>query len=158
EQPEDLALPDVERHSIRRGEGAEALREVAARYGDIEIELDVRDAFCERRVAARSAAEKVDECILEARRHRRQHGAGGCGEMLQAADGAGVRPRSRLDLGDDDTDGLALYHTVADARLLERSSEQRTAVAARPMQLKRPLGDPVAKLRRRPAELDAAVV
>src|SRR5690606_7969987 len=58
EHAEYLSLADVERDPIRRREAAEALREVTARHGDVAIELDALDPVCERRAAARSAAEK----------------------------------------------------------------------------------------------------
>src|SRR3546814_1900910 len=80
EQAEDLALAYLEAHAVGGGEVDETLGEVTARDRDVGVKVHRRHAFGQRRSASRSAAQQVDDSVLETRRHRGQAGADAVGQ------------------------------------------------------------------------------
>src|SRR5690606_10260412 len=144
-QTEDLALPDIERHAVDRREAPEALRQAAARDRDPGAELDRLDALGERRAAARPAAQETDECVLEARRDRHEASSRVGGEALEVGNGRRVRARAVVGCCDDDAHRVALDHAVANARIVERPCEERTAISGSALDLERARRDALAE-------------
>ena len=121
QKAEDFTLTNLQADRIGRREAAKALAQLLAGHGNRRFQTDRRHQFGNHRMPAGPTAEKVDKSVLEMRFDRLQARPGCLRQRL-------CRCRCRL-CAQDQAQGAALNHAVADLGQLQRRCQQFAPVA-----------------------------